>query len=698
MANTLGTNLNGISYWSSEMPFTDVFKSANEWIPQNSKSWNTGEESKLKLDQNGWVKSLPKQSGTDSQYTHVGTLLNRITKAPGVKENYPGGRYVVLYEGEGKLEYGFDAKQDKAASKLGRDVIDVKPSDAGIYLKLTATDPKGTGNYIRNIRVVPEAQEKTNPTQPFNQTFLNKIDNFSTLRFMDWMDTNNSNQGEWKDRPKTTTATYASDGASIETMVDLANRTGANPWFTIPHQATDEYITNFAKIVKEKLNPNLKVNVEYSNEVWNGQFKQYHWAEEQGKKLGGNWMDWYSRRTEQIGDIWDNVFGKDSNRVNTVLGAQAANPWIADQLMKKVKAYDPNSTVDTLAIAPYVGLNVDQKKQAEVEAWTKDSDGGLGKVFNHLRNVELPKTLNEYISKHVDLAKKHDVDIAAYEGGQHLVGREGVENNQAITNLLINANRDKRMGELYRDYLSGWDKLTGGAEFVNFSDIGTPNKWGSWGALEHLYQTTSPKWEAIQNFIKSPKSSTAKAATTSKPSLVGNDGDNKLSGTDGNDTILGKGGNDTLAGKKGSDRLEGGAGQDTLTGDAGNDDLWGGEGNDKLNGGDGDDRLVGGKGKDRLVGGAGSDYFAYEGVQDKGDTITDFDPTKDKIDLRTIMAGSAYRNSNNKFSDFIQLKQVGADTAVRLDMDGNAKSGGFDNLILLQKIDASRLSANSFIV
>jgi hypothetical protein len=704
MANTLGTNLGGISFWSSQMPFVDIFKSASEWITQNSNSWDTGEASELNLDENGWVKSLPKPGDPNADYNQVGVMLNRISPAPGVEQNYPGGKYVVLYDGEGKLEYGFDAKLDASASKPGRDVINVTPSDTGIHIKLTETDPKGTGDYIRNIRVVPEALEKNYQTQPFNPNFVDKVDDFSTLRFMDWMDTNNSKQGDWKNRPTTSNHTYEGKGVPVEVMVDLANRTGANPWFTIPHQATDEYVTNFAKIVKEKLDPKLKAYVEYSNEVWNGQFQQNQWAQQQGQKLGGDWMDWHSRRTEQIGDLWDNVFGKDSNRVVTVLGSQAANPWITEQLMEKVKAYDPNFTVDTVAIAPYVSLSVGPDKQAEVEGWTKESDGGLGKVFDYLNKTELPQVLDN-ISKQVDVTKKYDVDIAAYEGGQHLVGIQGVENNQAITDLLIAANRDPRMGQLYSDYLQGWDKLTNGSLFVNFSDIGTPSKWGSWGALEHLNQKTSPKWEALQDFMKSNGQLASKDPSTETGTGDKDSGDNLTNKGDSN-TLTDKEDANTLTDKEGNDipssdqsnkvlaanktpwsgdnknAFTDQGDNDILTGGQSNDMLWERRGNDAINGVDGNDRLIGGLGQDMMTGDAGSDRLMYNGA--------DFGFNQDVVDLRQMMLNRGDRNFNT-FSEYIKSEPGGADIAVRPDMNRNVKPSGLDNNIFLQNNDPSNL-------
>jgi hypothetical protein len=682
MANTLGVNLNGVSYWSSGLPFLDHFKTASDWMPQNSKTGDKPQGIQLNLDENGWVKSLPKSG--NGNYDSVQTLVNLISPTPGVKENYPSGKYVVLSEGEGKLEYGLDAKLDTSASKPGRDVINVTPSSQGISLSLTETDPKGTGNYLRNIRLVPEAEEKNYQTQVFNPNFVNKLDNFSTLRFMDWMGTNNSKQSDWQNRPTvdSSTYTYFNKGVPVEVMVDLANRTGANPWFNMPHQASDEYIANFAKVVKEKLNPNLKAYVEYSNEVWNGAFGQHQWAQDQGQKLGGDWTNWHSRRTEQMGDIWDKAFGNDSNRVVTVLGVQNGNLQLTDQLMQKVKAYDPNTTVDAIGIAPYLGIFVTPNKQdwtvgeSEVESWTKESDGGLNKVFDYLNKTQLPKELDN-ISKQSEQAKKYGLDLVGYEGGQHLTGLNGSENNQAITDLFIKANRDPRMGQLYKEYLEGWEKQSNDSELVAYSDIVTPTKWGSWGALEHVNQSTSPKWEAIQDFIKNGGNS--QSATQAKPTQAS---------TDGNKTEV-----------KGyrHERLNANEGVDILMGGLGNDELSGVKGRDSLNGGDGDDQIIASLGEDLLTGGAGRDRFIYQDVQSKGDTITDFNHYQDAIDLRQIMSGQAY-NGSNKFSDYLEFQQVGTDTAVRLDMDGSEKSGGFENLMMLSNVDASSLSPSNFVL
>ncbi|AFY78795.1 MAG: cadherin-like domain-containing protein [Hydrococcus sp. C42_A2020_068] len=513
---SIGTNLSGIADWSTQMPFLDAFKSSRSWFTQNKSTWDTKEANKLDLDKNGWVKSLP-NADSGSKYTSVGTLLFRDKGG-----RYPGGQYVVLYEGQGTIEYGFDAKKNSTASRPGRDVIDVTPSNEGIWLKITATDPNKTGNYLRNIRVVPIDYEKTYQSQIFNPKFIEKVDDFSAFRFMDWMKTNNSSQSHWSDRPTLQTARYSTHGTPVEVMVELANQTDTDPWFTMPHLASDEYVTNFASYVKNHLEPERKVYVEYSNEVWNKDFQQSQWALQQGKKEWGGSGDsdtvmrlnWYSKRTTEITQIWDRVFGEDKARVIGVMGAQAANIGVAQQVISYDWTDKPLSHqaygIDAIAIAPYIGYYLGAPENAsQIASWTRDSDGGRKKLFDEIiqggvlsggpKGGALQQSYDG-MKAHIDLARKENLQLIAYEGGQHLAGFKGVEDNAAITKLFIEANRDPRMGDVYRQYLQKWFEL-GGGTFMNFVDIGQPSKWGSWGLLEHVEQNGSPKYDAIMDII-----------------------------------------------------------------------------------------------------------------------------------------------------------------------------------------------------
>jgi len=116
--------------------------------------------------------------------------------------------------------------------------------------------------------------------------------------------------------------------------------------------------------------------------------------------------------------------------------------------------------------------------------------------------------------------------------------------------------------------------------------------------------------------------------------LRGEGGEQDFTGGDGADNLSGGGGADTLGGGAGDDNLDGGQGGDTLDGGAGDDTLRGGTGNDTLIGGAGDDTLGGGTGDDVYIGGAGSDTFIAELSKPGADTISDFNPSQDTIDLQ----------------------------------------------------------------
>ncbi|MDY6939510.1 MAG: tandem-95 repeat protein [Cyanobacteriota bacterium] len=503
----MGMNLSSPNYWGTQRGFLDVFKSARAWLPQSDSSWNTKEDDALDLDENGWVRSLPTAED--------GVEFDRASALVGLFDPAHGDRYVVLYDGKGTLEYSFSARKDTEASKPGRDVLDVTRTDRAMLLKITSTDPE---DYIRNIRIVPEIYEDTYETQVYNPNWLDKLEPFESVRFMDWMATNHSPLSEWSDRPEPDDHVYTEAGLPVETLVDVANRLDADPWFTIPHQATDEYVTNFAEYVKDNLDPDLDIYVEYSNEVWNSNFSQAQWIEEQAAL---EWpdstdskftqrMDWFSKRTTEVTQIWDDVFAEDKDRVIGVMGAQSSNDWTGNRALGYRWADEPLSHeeygIDAIAIAPYFGGYIGNRDyESQVQSWTNDADGGLDKLFDELTHGGLLPNrpsggaLQDSIREMEDyaaVAEREGLDLVAYEGGQHLAGTRGVENNNAITELFVTANRDPRMGQLYEEYFEAWQDVGGGL-FANFADISESSKWGSWGTLEDVNDTGSPKYDAI---------------------------------------------------------------------------------------------------------------------------------------------------------------------------------------------------------
>jgi predicted extracellular nuclease len=90
----------------------------------------------------------------------------------------------------------------------------------------------------------------------------------------------------------------------------------------------------------------------------------------------------------------------------------------------------------------------------------------------------------------------------------------------------------------------------------------------------------------------------------------------------------------------------------------------GSAGRDELVGSPGDDVIIGGAGADMLSGGAGVNVFVYSAMRDTGDTITDFVPGKDFLDLRTLLQSLGYADTDPVADGTVRFVAVGRGTLV----------------------------------
>ena len=160
------------------------------------------------------------------------------------------------------------------------------------------------------------------------------------------------------------------------------------------------------------------------------------------------------------------------------------------------------------------------------------------------------------------------------------------------------------------------------------------------------------------------------------------------------DIFGGTAGSDSVNGRTAGDLLYGQNGNDLLVGDQGNDTLLGGAGNDRLIGGEGIDILNGGTGADILSGGSGRDLFIFDSFDTGVDTIQDFQPGVDQLELRQILSPEALAVSS--FTDFVQLRQRGRDTQVSVDFNGTLAGRRFRPLALLKNTNAQQVQPSDF--
>lgn len=504
----MGVNTNEVMDDDASAPFVDVFRGSTPF--EEARPWLT--KGNIAYDKDGWPIRL--NGG------QVGARF--INKLPA--KTIPDGKYTVLYDGEGTLQYGNDAKL--ISKTPGREVISIT---AGTDQEIRATvfiTKTNIKNPLRNIRILmPGGICSNNPYKRvfdqrscrgsqylsfekhysriiFNPDYLNYMKDFKVLRFMNMAGITRNPIKEWHKRPKMTQSTWGGKptvrGAPLEIMVELANQSNADAWFSLPHAANDHYFRQFAKYLRQHLKPGLKAYVEYTNEAWNTIFDQAHYMKDMGLKLGLDTdrdkagYKYYSLRSVQMFRIFEQEFGG-VQRLVRVMGSWTGYTKLSKMLLSYQEAY---KHTDALAIGPYFyGSSKALKKVRSVND-----------IFKMIYNEKLPYSIpgvTKLVRAHADIAKSYGVSLIAYEGGQHLVDWKNRNIKLPPTKYYIAANRDWRMAKAYKDFLDSW-KRAGGELFVNFSAPRTYQWFGSWGTREYLTQSdrNAPKHRAILSFIK----------------------------------------------------------------------------------------------------------------------------------------------------------------------------------------------------
>lgn len=506
--SALGTNTNEIMDDDSSAPFIDLMKMS---VPFREARQLT--KGNVEYDGNGWPRLI-------SDGGQAGTRF--VSKLPA--GTIPSGPYTVLYDGEGKLEYGNDATLREHGA--GRDVIILDPgkdNELNATLFIKATNPS---NHLRNIRILPPGgvcsnnpfQRVANPGQCpgnflsfeqhsskiiFNPDYLTFMRDYRVIRFMNMSGITRNPVYAWEDRASIDQQSWGGAegirGAPMEVMVELANRLHADPWFSMPHAASNDFIRRFAEYVQVHLDPSLKVYVEYSNEVWNGVFTQHAYAKQQGVQMG---LDpdpnqaaykFYSKRSVDVFGIWEQVF-QGNKRVVRVMSGLVGSTAMTKTILSYNGAY---RFTDAYAVAPYVYGDAAALRQAR----------SVSDIFRVMTDPKYAHSLpNEIksIGKQAELTKSFGVDLVAYEGGQHLVDMTTKSDNQHPNNLFYEANRHPQMALIYQQLLTGW-KQAGGKLFVHFSSPRIYRKYGSFGTKEYITQpdAQAPKHRAMLAFTRS---------------------------------------------------------------------------------------------------------------------------------------------------------------------------------------------------
>ena len=547
----LGVNLgplaySGMSTAASELPFVDLARLCKRFDAVLAGDSYPGGSSVTDyttvftdLDGDGYVREpIP----------HLGFVVGTHI-AHGLAAHYPGGTYVVTFEGVGTLSLTGDVTNVVQVDP-NRYEVDVTPTHRGIVLRITSS--AGAPLHVRNLRVVPAdlAAADGAPLQTFRPDYLERLGDLlpKALRFLNWKAVLAKTKPVLADEADIGHYTYDrfAEGGGVPHALcrELAAEVGAGAWLNVPYDADFlGYVVPLAIDYADwSLQSGRPVYVEYGNEVWNGLFgRQFCFAVD---AIGG-----YPPCDPANPPALDAGLAHDiavflatySRAIFDLFAAEFAARGIEDRLVRvvagRVNSYTYNQDlldtlggpdeVDLLAMPTYfgqltvanLGWDVLQTiSDAELVAYLHGVIGG-GPYLNLRDFLQGQRALVDAFN--ASTTPPDDVQLAAYEGGQSLffeqcdcpafcptkTDPQCLAEMTLLTQRFHALNRSAAMLDLYYDLLGTWEEASavdggpGGLwmQFV-FTKQFLPAAAGSWGLLEYYDsdRSVAPKYHALQ--------------------------------------------------------------------------------------------------------------------------------------------------------------------------------------------------------
>lgn len=494
----IGMNIHSSNYYSEGIIYTNVMNTASAIFTfYDGGPWDSKLIDSIPIDTNGYPLQVPVNVGGQDQ--KIRFLIN----------NFYNGKYVILYDGVGQL------KVNGTTSVIENNQLFVNLNGKGGHVWIDIISSQ-QGNHLRNIRILPEEYASGQNYPTFLPLFLEGLAPFHALRFMDWASTNNSPQKHWSDRAKLGYYTQSTNkGQALEYAIELANILEEDAWFCVPHLASDDYITKMALLIRDNLNADLKVYIEYSNEIWNWQFQQSSWVLNNATGSVDSYViddlkainpdaashpekDAYMMA--RVFRLFDAVFtGSHATRLVKVAAVQHA--WVDNtrRILKYLK--EVNQQCDVVSPAGYFGFQL-----SDHEAWLNDCENVTAEKILDDTEAGYDSRTGAWTSGTAQYANDYNVGYVVYEGGQHMQPQN--QSEWCYNDSLYAAQIHPKMYDLYmKNFRKHVEPTVNCQLFMAFSYTSTrKSKYGAWGHLENINQIEeangdfmhiAPKYQAL---------------------------------------------------------------------------------------------------------------------------------------------------------------------------------------------------------
>ena len=428
--------------------------------------------------------------------------------------SYVAGRYQIVFRGKARVALVASpgtlgkARHDPATG-LTTQALDVPVGADQLALSFT-----GTGPGITDLKVIRPGYDASRPPV-FTREFLAHLRPYKVLRLMDWLRTNNNPVSTWQQRSTPQSTHYASaSGLPWEVIVELARATGKDLWINVPANADDDYVRALARLLHEHLPRTTRLYVEYSNEVWNGQFRQARdnaaaaaaaVAADPRSSLdydgSGDRNKWAYRRIalrgKQISDLFRAEFGDAAmmTRIRPIYATQVVNTYLTEIGLDYLAAVHgpPRRYFYGLAGAPYFNLGARQQQDG------LSTEQVLEAMSASIEALPIVNRLEQNLA----LANWHRLPFLAYEGGSDTFGDGSLATKKS-------ASMDSRMEALCQRYLATW--YAGGGGLFMWFTAGAGNwdtRYGTWELTTDLALSDTPKIRCLNSVLTGRPTSAA---------------------------------------------------------------------------------------------------------------------------------------------------------------------------------------------
>lgn len=394
---------------------------------------------------------------------------------------------------------------------------------------------------IRNVVFLfPGLEDEYDAGQIFQPQFLERMRQFSSLRFMGY---NSGNDIEsrtivsgsnpfhdnemlewlrWEERtPENWYRINNGNGGIHEYIIELANLTNTDPWVNIPYCAGEAYTEELVNQYMAGLNPDLTLYIEVGNEMWNfaPSFQGFRWqaAKRVTEYPGLGDVEARGAHINRIlGKVTEVAGERNLSRIKRVY---AGFPRYADINNRTLNYIDQNNW-DAFATTWYFDLSEDNSANNECRdpasgnnwktvlyEWHQanpNNQAGFNQLYRDAILNEFRCSGGYSNNSDVLLANYYGKEIVCYEGGNHtfygcenaptggsLPGELEFNNptfpdyitNNSFINAVCLADQSEEMGEVYSEIIDSMQSA--GYRLANhLTFAGRSSCYGVWSFIQ----------------------------------------------------------------------------------------------------------------------------------------------------------------------------------------------------------------------